>query len=229
MGDSNMSLWTRGFSLCALTLLLCTPSFAAADLASGVRAFNEAEQARKKGEQPAALKGYADALRDLTPFVKQGNAEAEAIVGKMYLMGLGVLKDPGQANQLFEEAAAQGNADAEFFLGAPAVMRHENIPQGLKMLRLSADQGNQDAQLLLGKAYLQGIGSDLPRESVQADMWLRLAANHNLPFYQNELRVAEGQMNEDEIAKGKALAEAWKPKHGLKPDDKTEALGKAGS
>lgn len=224
-----MSLWTRRFSLCALTLVLCAPSFAAADLASGVRAFNEAEQARKKGEQPAALKGYTDALRDLTPFVKQGNAEAEAIVGKMYLMGLGVLKDPGQAYQLFEEAAAQGNADAEFFIGAPAVMRHENTPQGLKMLRHSADQGNHDAQLLLGKAYLQGLGSDLPRDLLYADMWLRLAADHNLPFYQNELRMAEGQMNADQIAKGKALAETWKSKHGPRPDEKTEAGGKAGS
>ncbi len=214
-----MGSWAWRFSLWAFTFLLCAPSFAAPDLASGVRAFNQAEQARKSGDEAAARRGYATAFNELTPLVKQGNAEAEAIVGKMYLMGLGVLKDPGQAHKLFEEAAAQGNADAEFFMGAPAVMRHENVPEGLKMLRLSADQGNQDAQLLLGKAYLQGLGADLPRDLASADMWLRLAADHNLPFYQNELRVAEGEMNAEQIAKGKALAEAWKSKHGQHPGD----------
>jgi len=81
-------------------------------------------------------------------------------------------------------------------------------------MRLSAAQGNQDAQLLLGKAYLQG---ELPREPVQADMWLRLAAKDNLEFYKNELRAAEGQMTPEQIAQGKALAEIWKPKQGLRP------------
>ena len=81
-------------------------------------------------------------------------------------------------------------------------------------MQLSAEQGNQDAQMLLGKAYLQG---ELPRDPVQADMWLRLAAKDNLDFYQNELRVAEGQMTPEQIARGKALAERWKPKTGQRP------------
>jgi len=48
-------------------------------------------------------------------------------------------------------------------------------------------------------------------------MWLRLAAKDNLDFYQNELRVAEGQMSAEQIAQGKALAESWKPKPGVRP------------
>jgi len=80
-------------------------------------------------------------------------------------------------------------------------------------VRLAAEQGNQDAQLLLGKTYLDGV-PELPRDAVHADMWLRLAADHNLPFYQNELAAAEQQMNADQIAKGKALAADWKPTRG---------------
>jgi uncharacterized protein len=221
--------WLERVFLCALSLLIFAAFSAAADLASAVRAYNEAEEARKNGEDAAARRGYAKALNELTPLVKQGDPDAQVLLGRMYLMGNGVLKDPDEANKLFEEAAKQGNADAQFFLGSPAVLRHANIPQGLKMLRLSAEQGNQDAQLLLGKSHLTGLGPDLPRDPVQADMWLRLAAKDNLPFYQNELRVAERGMNAAEIAKGKALAEAWKPKHGLRPDDKAQAVGKAGS
>jgi hypothetical protein len=51
-------------------------------------------------------------------------------------------------------------------------------------------------------------------------MWLRLAAKDNLEFYENALRAAERQMTSDQIAKGKALAAAWKPKHGLRADEK---------
>lgn len=84
-------------------------------------------------------------------------------------------------------------------------------------MRLSAQQGNQDAQLLLGKTYMEGAAG-VARDPVQGEMWLRLAAKDNLPFYQSELTVAESHMSPDQIAKGKALAEAWKPKRGLKPE-----------
>jgi len=200
-----MRSWLERLSLCALTILIGASLSRGADLASAKAAYQKRD--------------YATAFKELTPLAKQGNAEAEVLLGRMYLMGYGVLKDEGEAYRWFEAAAVQGNADGEFFMGAPSVMRHQNVPQGLKLLRLSAEQGNQDAQLLLGKTYLEGLGNELPRDPVQAEMWLRLAANHNLPFYQNELLVAERQMNPDDIAKGKALAAAWKPKHGLRPDD----------
>jgi hypothetical protein len=67
--------------------------------------------------------------------------------------------------------------------------------------------------------YLQG-DKGLPRDLVQAEMWLRLAAENNLDFYQNELLGAEGQMTADQIAKGKALAAAWKPKVAATPKAK---------
>jgi len=43
-------------------------------------------------------------------------------------------------------------------------------------------------------------------------MWLRLAARNNLEFYRTQLLAAEGQMTPDQVARGKAMAEAWKPK-----------------
>ena len=216
-----MRFWLPRFAVGTFTILLCASFSAAADLAAGVRAFNEAEQARIKGDNDTALKGYAAAYKELTPLAEQGNPDAEATLAKMYLMGRGVLKDPDEAHKLFEKAAAGGNADAQFFLGSPAVINHTNIPEGLKWLRLSAGQGNRDAMLLLGKSYLSGLGPDLPPDPVQADMWMRLAADQNLPFYGNELRLAEKEMSAAQIAKGKALAAAWKPKPASAPAAKT--------
>lgn len=210
-----MGSWFGRLSSCALTVLVGASFCSGADLASAKTAY--------------AKKDYATAFKELGPLARQGNPEAEVLLGRMYLMGYGVLKDPDEADNLFRAAAEQGNADAEFFVGAPSVMRHQNVNDGLKWLRLSAEQGNQDAQLLLGKTYLEGIGSDLPRDPVQADMWLRLAANQNLPFYQNELLVAEQRIDAADIAKGKALAQAWKPKRGSpvgdtsKPNEKPKS------
>ncbi len=209
-----MCLWLRRFSLCAFTILLCSVLSAAGDLESAKRAYQD--------------KDYAKAFKEVMPLADQGNADAQFILGKMYWEGQGVLKDSDQAIKWFKLSAAQGNADAQFYLGSFYLLPHRDIAEGAKWLRISAEQGNQDAQWLLGKAYLQG-DKELPRDPVLAEMWLRLAAKDNLEFYENALRTAEREMTPQQIAKGKALAEAWKPKPGLRPDGKPAADGKTGS
>ena len=198
-----MSFWTRRFCALAFAMLIGA-SVWAADLESGKRAYDQ--------------KDYAKALKEFTPLADQGQAEAQLYLGKMYMMGQGVLKDPDKAIKWFKAAAYQGNADAQFFLGSIYLLPQTDVAAGVKWLRLSAEQGNKDAQYLLGKAYIQGAAASLARDPVQAEMWLCLAAKDNLEFYKNELQSAEGQMSVAEIAKGKALAEAWKPKHGLRPE-----------
>src|SRR5262249_14476641 len=173
------------------TILLCPNFSAAADLASAKRAYQE--------------KDYATAFKELAPLAEKGNADAQFILAKMYWKGAGALKDPDQAMKWFRASAVQGNADGQFFLGSIYLLPHKDIAEGVKWVRLAAEQGNQDAQWLLGKAYLQG-DKELPRDPVQAEMRLWLAAKDNLEFYQNALRAAERQITPDEVAKGKALA-----------------------
>ena len=192
-----MGLALRFFSTFALTMLICASLSAGADIESGTRAYQQ--------------KDYSAALKEFAPLAEQGNAVAQLFLGRMYMMGQGVLKDSDQAIKWFKASASQGNAEAQFFLGTMYLLPQKDIAEGVKWLRLSAEQGQQDAQLILGKAYLQGA-KELPRDPVQAEMWLRLAAKGNLEFYQNELLAAEAQMTPEQIAKGKALAEAWKPK-----------------
>jgi len=185
------------FSLFALILLCSTNSLAATDLESAKRAYHD--------------KDYATAVQEFSSMADKGNPEAQLILGKMYMMGQGVPKDPEQANKWLKASAAQGNADAEFFLGAMYLLPKKDIAEGVKWLRLSAEQGMQDAQYLLGKAYLTG-DKELPRDPVQGDMWLRLAAKDNKQFYQDELNGAEREMNADQISKAKEMAAVWKPK-----------------
>ena len=192
-----MGSWLWRLARCAFTILICGSLSAGADLESAKRAYEQ--------------KDYATAFKEIAPLAEQGNAEAQFILGKMYWKGQGVLKDPDQGVKWFKASAAQGNADAQFFMGSYYLLPHRDIAEGVKWLRLSAEQGNKDAQWLLGKAYNAG-DKELPRDPIQAEVWLRLAATDNLEFYQNELRAEERQMTAEQIAKGKALAAAWKPK-----------------
>jgi TPR repeat protein len=206
-----MRLWLQRASFCAFALLLFAHPAVAANLKS-------AEHAYKK-------KDYATAMKEFTPAAKKGNAEAQLYLGKMYQLGQGVPVDREEAKKWFKASGDQGNADAQFFLGAMYLLPRKDVPQGLMWMRLSAEQGNQDAQLLLGQTYMQGV-KELPRDLVQADMWMRLAAKNNLPFYQLQLDGLERQMNPADIAKAKTLAAAWKPKHGLRPDEASSSKPK---
>jgi len=89
------------------------------------------------------------------------------------------------------------------------LLPQKDIAEGLKWLKLSAQQGMQDAQYLLGMAYLKG--QNFTHDFVQAYMWLQLAAAQGGEFYQSQLIEAAKQMSPDQIAQGKALAAEWKP------------------
>lgn len=81
-----------------LIVTLLTPAHAA-DLLIGIRAFQRGD--------------FAAALRELRPLAKQGDAEAQIILGGMFALGRGVPKDDVQAYAWLSAAAAQGNKDAE--------------------------------------------------------------------------------------------------------------------
>jgi TPR repeat protein len=194
-------------SLCVSTIVLSAGLLAGADLASAKRDYQE--------------KNYDAALKKSTPLAQEGNADAQVLLGRMYMMGQGVNQDRDRAMKWFKAAAVQGNADAEFLLGSMYLLPQQDVSEGMKWLRLSADQGMQDAQYLLGKTYLQGI-KDAPQDLVQAAMWLLLAAKGNTEFYQNELRSAEGRLTMDQLAKAKSLADNWKPRRSSSSDERSK-------
>jgi len=202
------------FSLSVFVILLCAGLSAGADLESAKRAYEQ--------------KDYASALKDFSALAEKGNAEAQVLLGRMYLTGRGVAKDPDTGLKWFKAAATQGNAEGEFLLGSMYLLPRSDNAEGLRWVRLAADQGNQDAQMLLGKTYMDGL-PELPRDPIQGEMWLRLAAKDNLPFYEAQLASAEREMSPDQIAKGKALAGAWKPKQGLRPEEKPTRDEKLGA
>ena len=194
-----MRFYLHRFLVCAFVFVFSSVCLYGADLRAGKRAYEEKE--------------YVTAMKELAPLAQQGNAEAQLFLGKMYMSGRGVPKDADSALKWFRAAADQGNAEAQFFLGAMYLLPAKDVPQGLKWLRLSAEQGMPDAQLLLGMAYLKG--RDVPRDLVEADVWLQLAAAQGDKLAPSQQQQAEKQMSPDQITKAKTLVAAWKPRTAL--------------
>ncbi len=92
----------RGVIVLVLVLVLaaCGPS---ADLETGAESYNRGD--------------YATALIEFRPLAEQGDAQAQALLGTMYMNGKGVARDYAEAAKWFHLAAEQGQELAQFSLG----------------------------------------------------------------------------------------------------------------
>lgn len=112
-------------------------------------------------------------------------------VGTAFLLTVGTVwagpfEDATDANQrgdhatafkIMQPLAAQGDAYAQYALGAMYLRGHE-VPQdsreAVKWFHLAATQGHAGAQNNLGMMHLQGHG--VPQDFAEAIKWFRLAA-----------------------------------------------------
>jgi serine/threonine protein kinase len=82
-------------------------------------------------------------------------------MGRKYLNGTGVKKDPAEALQWFQKSAAQGHAPAQNSLGSlygrgEGVERNDR--EAVQWYRKAAEQENPLGQCNLGTMYLNGLG-----------------------------------------------------------------------
>ena len=123
---------------------------------------------------------------------------------------------PGRAS--LRERATKGDADAQFTLGknyeAGRSGLKKDFEQASNWYRLAADQGDPFAQASLGLLYRFGKG--VPRDLVQAYLWLELSARHTTGADSESMAeyrdAAAAQMTLAQISEAKRLARDWKPK-----------------
>ena len=199
----------RGLSrvvLVALAPLVVSVVLVRADLKDGKRAYEEGD--------------YVTALKELRPLAEQGNADAQALLGLMYQLGRGIPSDIVQAEKWYKAAAAKGNAQAECQLGS--MYLKNDTAEGVKLLKLAAQQGFGDAYLMLGLAYMNMNTKDLPRDPVQADMWMRLASDYGDPLAPSQRKALERLMTPEQLNKAAEMAAAWKPTPASNPQQKVK-------
>jgi hypothetical protein len=92
-----MASWRSSVTV-VFCLTLLAAGVARADLTSGLEAYRAGD--------------YATALSELQPLAEAGEADAQFALGEMYLKGLGVVQDFGNASAWFAKAAETGHTQA---------------------------------------------------------------------------------------------------------------------
>jgi TPR repeat protein len=117
-------------------------------------------------------------LRDLEKHARKGNADAQNIVGVIYVYGIGgVSPESDKGMELLQLAVAQGHAKAEFNLGEIYRLGKvvaQDFTAARKYYRMSAEQGHAKAQGSLG--YMYDFGEGVSEDDAEAAKWYRKAA-----------------------------------------------------
>lgn len=151
---------------------------------------------------------YSAAMVELEPFAERGDPRAQHAVGVMYDVGdPWIRQDKSKACKWFQLAASQNNPDAQFQF---AYCFDKDPEKKLRLLRLSAAQGNVAAMIWLGRAYevgRYGVTTDLS----QAMDWYIKAASTGEVSQQYAVgdMYAQGKiapLNLEEAAKWYAMA-----------------------
>jgi TPR repeat protein len=140
----------------------------------------------------------------------------------MYADGRGVAQDYAEAVRWYRKAAEQGDATAQFNLGAMCGTGQgvaQDYAEAVRWYRKAAEQGNADAQFILGIMYANGQG--VAQDDVQAHMWISLAASRANGDDQKKFADARdalaSMMNSEQIAEAQRQARGWKPKTAEEP------------
>ena len=114
----------------------------------------------------------AQALADLRASAEAGDAEAQFILGGIYITGVGVPQDAAEAVAWYRRAAEQGHARAQYNGGMyrEGVGVPQDAAEAVAWYRRAAEQGDATANNL-GGMYDQGRG--VPQDAAEAVAWYR--------------------------------------------------------
>ena len=115
-------------------------------------------------------------LRDVVVRARRGETKAQIQLAQSFLKGDGFAADPIAAARWSDEAAAQGDATAQFILGT---LYSEGIKPNARLafdwFSAAASRGNVKAMHNLAIAYLNGAG--VTQDSRAAAAWFEKAAS----------------------------------------------------
>jgi TPR repeat protein len=174
----------------------------------------------------------AEAAKWYRRAAEQGHVAAQYELGFMCEFGEGVPQDYTEAATWYRKAAEQGHVEAQYQIGSMYDIG-EGVPQdyteAAKWFHKTVENGSGgsnglEARFALGRLYYRGEG--VPRDPVLAYMWLSLArmkregeddswTSLGRPRWQARdlLDMLVKEMNADQIAEAKRLAEEWWAAH----------------
>ncbi len=96
---------------------------------------------------------FEEAMHELLPYAKSGNADAEELIGIMYALGLGVERDDQRAFEWYLRSAMKGHPGAQSGVGwyyeSGRGLPSPDVIRAYLWYTLSAIGGDPDAELSL--------------------------------------------------------------------------------
>ncbi len=214
-----------------------------ADVASGWQAFldgdydtalEELEPAARSGDATAqyylgvlydhgegVIRNYQTAADWYEKAAAQGHREAQFNLGLLHYTGAGqpgeataIQHDPKTAARWFAPAADAGHPMASYLLCRivdEGRWVERDLGRALSLCRAAADHGVTGAQYNTGLLLTE---QSTDRENwTEAYTWFLLATRANYPGAQQNLDVVAKWLNEADIIRARAAADAWKPKN----------------
>ena len=138
-------------------------------------------------------------VMELNMLATVGNLQAKAELGRRYLNGIGVKKNPTLAFELFRSAAAGGNTDGQTWLGVcylEGLGTAQKYEKARELFEKASGEGNPVAEKYLGKMIFNGLGGT--KNGADGMKWLELAAAHGDLEATNLVGVYRFNSGEDE-------------------------------
>ena len=163
---------------------------------------------------PLAAAQPPDGLRERA---EQGDAAAQAELGRRYYVGEGVPQDDAEAVGWTRLAAEQGHAPAQYSLGL-LYFRGRGVAgddaAAARWYRAAAEQGHPPAQAALSSLYAYGAGVE--EDPALASMWIELAWRASLDggdwrLYARQRAELASWLTPEQTAEGRRLAREWTP------------------
>ena len=145
-----------------------------------------------------SLEDRLDAINDMEQLAREGDMDAQYLMGKLWRDGPLVTPDSAEAKYWFTQAAQQGHMYAQYSLGKLYLsddIEVRDAESGIRWLEISAQNGNDYAAYRLGKASsifcwcscLTGSGVSLTKRPLWWSGLLRTASGYGVP-----MRVSSG-------------------------------------
>lgn len=163
---------------------------------------------------PLAAAQPPDGLRERA---EQGDAAAQAELGRRYYVGDGVPQDDAEAVGWTRLAAEQGHAPAQYSLGL-LYFRGRGVAgddaAAARWYRAAAEQGYPPAQAALSSLYAYGAGVE--EDPILASLWIELAWRASLDggdwrLYARQRAELASWLTPEQTAEGRRLAREWTP------------------
>lgn len=123
------------------------------------------EDAAKEGVRLYLKEKYEEAKEFLEKAAEEGNADAKALLGKMYVLGRGVGQDVKKGLDYLEDAARRGSSYAMSELGMLYVEGKHGVEKaadkGLDLINKSVESGKYYGYLALARLHAAGESVEL--------------------------------------------------------------------